>query len=135
MPLGTIIVGSEPSVSVVLPYTPHCTRTIGVWVLTSSSDTPIEFPIYAGACRQLRSSREALLAAWRWRQKSAERPMKSSTQSSNFTAIWKIREPDIETRLALPAFRQELAVLQNRFARHPRFAAWVEQVVRNRQNR
>src|SRR6266403_4551324 len=51
------------------------------------------------------------------------------------SAIWKIREPDIETLLALPAFRQELAVLQNRFARHPRFAAWVEQVVRNRQNR
>jgi len=50
------------------------------------------------------------------------------------SAIWKIREPHIETLLALPAFRQELAVLQNRFARHPRFAAWVEQVVRNRQN-
>ena len=49
--------------------------------------------------------------------------------------IWKIREPDIEALLALPVFRQELAVLQNRFARHPRFAARVEQVVRNRQNR
>ena len=51
------------------------------------------------------------------------------------SAIWKIREPDIEALLALPVFRQELSVLQDRFARHPRFSAWVEQVVRNRQNR
>ena len=49
--------------------------------------------------------------------------------------IWKIREPDIEALLALPVFRQELSVLQDRFARHPRFAAWVEQVAPNRQNR
>jgi hypothetical protein len=43
-------------------------------------------------------------------------------------AIWKIREPDIERLLSLPAFRQELTALQSRLARHPRFATWVEQI-------
>jgi hypothetical protein len=43
-------------------------------------------------------------------------------------AIWKIREPDIERLLSLPVFRQELAALQGRIARHPRFARWVEQI-------
>ena len=46
--------------------------------------------------------------------------------------IWKIREPDIERVLSLPAFRQELAALQGRFAKHPRFAAWVEQISRSK---
>jgi hypothetical protein len=41
--------------------------------------------------------------------------------------IWKIREPDIERTLSLPLFRQELAALEGRFARHPRFANWLEQ--------
>jgi hypothetical protein len=44
------------------------------------------------------------------------------------SAIWKIRQPDIERLLFLPAFQQELADLQDRLGRHPRFAAWVEQV-------
>src|SRR5215471_11962164 len=35
------------------------------------------------------------------------------------SAIWKIREPDIEGTLSLPFFRQELAALEGRFARHP----------------
>ena len=43
------------------------------------------------------------------------------------SAIWKIREPDIERTLSLPLFRQELAALEGRFARHPRFASWLEQ--------
>lgn len=43
-------------------------------------------------------------------------------------AIWKIREPDIERVLTLPVFQQELAALQGRFTRHPRFAAWIEQI-------
>ncbi|WP_156180235.1 hypothetical protein [Bradyrhizobium sp. LTSPM299] len=46
-------------------------------------------------------------------------------------AIWKIREPDIERVLSLPVFQQELAALQGRFTKHPRFAAWVEQIGRN----
>jgi len=37
------------------------------------------------------------------------------------SAIWKIREPDIERTLSLPPFRQELAALEGRFTRHPRF--------------
>lgn len=45
-------------------------------------------------------------------------------------AVWKIREPDIEALLSLPFFRQELTVLENRFAKHPRFARWLEQVRR-----
>ena len=45
-------------------------------------------------------------------------------------AIWKIREPDIERTLSLPSFRQELAALEGRFARHPRFASWLEQLRR-----
>jgi hypothetical protein len=49
------------------------------------------------------------------------------------SAIWKIREPDIERLLSLPVFRQELAALQGRLARHPRLAAWVEQI-RTRQD-
>jgi len=44
------------------------------------------------------------------------------------SAIWKIREPDIERLLSLPFFRQELAALQDRFVRHPRFALWLEQI-------
>jgi len=40
--------------------------------------------------------------------------------------IWKIREPDIERVLSLPVFQQELAVVQGRFAKHPRFAAWLD---------
>jgi len=43
-------------------------------------------------------------------------------------AIWKIREPDIEKLLSLPLFRQELAALQDRFVRHPRFAMWLEKI-------
>jgi hypothetical protein len=46
------------------------------------------------------------------------------------SAIWKIREPDIERTLSLPIFRQELAALESRFARHPRLASWLEQVRR-----
>lgn len=45
-------------------------------------------------------------------------------------AIWKIREPDIERTLSLPSFRQELAALEGRFTRHPRFASWLEQLRR-----
>jgi hypothetical protein len=45
-------------------------------------------------------------------------------------AIWKIREPDIERTLSLPSFRQELAALEGRFSRHPRFASWLEQLRR-----
>jgi hypothetical protein len=48
------------------------------------------------------------------------------------SAIWKIREPDIERLLSLPFFRQELADLQYRFARHPRFAAWLEKIGRSK---
>ena len=47
-------------------------------------------------------------------------------------AIWKIREPDIERLLSLTVFRQELEALQDKFMRHPRFAAWVEQITRAR---
>ncbi|MCC8942006.1 hypothetical protein CI1B_20980 [Bradyrhizobium ivorense] len=43
-------------------------------------------------------------------------------------AIWRIREPDIERVLLLPVFQQELATLEGRFAKHPRFAAWLEQI-------
>ena len=46
------------------------------------------------------------------------------------SAIWKIREPDIERTLSLPSFRQELAALEGRFTRHPRFASWLEQLRR-----
>ncbi|MGY3578847.1 hypothetical protein [Bradyrhizobium sp. USDA 4504] len=46
------------------------------------------------------------------------------------SAIWKIREPDIERTLSLPLFRQELAALEGRFTRHPRFASWLEQLRR-----
>ena len=46
-------------------------------------------------------------------------------------AIWKIREPDIERVLSLPVFRQELEALRGRFTKHPRFAAWVEQIGRS----
>lgn len=46
------------------------------------------------------------------------------------SAIWKIREPDIERTLSLPSFRQELAALEGRFTRHPRFATWLEQLRR-----
>ncbi|NLS69571.1 hypothetical protein E3H11_11690 [Bradyrhizobium brasilense] len=46
------------------------------------------------------------------------------------SAIWKIREPDIERTLSLPFFRQELAALEGRFTRHPRFASWLEQLRR-----
>jgi hypothetical protein len=47
------------------------------------------------------------------------------------TAIWKIREPDIERVLSLPVFRQELVAVQGRFVKHPRFAAWIEQLGRS----
>ncbi|QOZ31384.1 hypothetical protein [Bradyrhizobium sp. CCBAU 53421] len=40
--------------------------------------------------------------------------------------IWRIREPDIERVLSLPVFQQELAVVHGRFAKHPRFAAWLD---------
>ena len=43
-------------------------------------------------------------------------------------AIWKIREPDIERVLSLPIFQQELATVKSRFAKHPRFAAWLDQI-------
>jgi hypothetical protein len=46
------------------------------------------------------------------------------------SAIWKIREPDIQRTLSLPFFRQELAALDGRFTRHPRFASWLEQLRR-----
>ena len=46
------------------------------------------------------------------------------------SAIWKMREPDIERTLSLPSFRQELAALEGRFARHPRFASWLKQLRR-----
>ncbi|WP_426409739.1 hypothetical protein [Bradyrhizobium ganzhouense] len=46
------------------------------------------------------------------------------------SAIWKIREPDIERTLSLPSFRQELAALDGRFIRHPRFASWLEELRR-----
>ena len=46
------------------------------------------------------------------------------------SAIWKIREPDIERTLSLPSFRQELSALEGRFTRHPRFASWLEQLRR-----
>ncbi|WP_166298874.1 MULTISPECIES: hypothetical protein [unclassified Bradyrhizobium] len=42
--------------------------------------------------------------------------------------IWKIREPDIERVLSLPVFQQELAVVKLRFVKHPRFAAWLDQI-------
>jgi hypothetical protein len=48
------------------------------------------------------------------------------------SAIWKIREPDIESLLSLTVFRQELEALQDKFMRHPRFATWVEQIKQNR---
>jgi hypothetical protein len=35
------------------------------------------------------------------------------------SAIWKIREPDIERTLSLPFFRQELAALEGRFTKAP----------------
>jgi hypothetical protein len=44
------------------------------------------------------------------------------------SAIWKIREPDIERLLSLPVFQQELASLEGRYARHPRLAAWLEKI-------
>ena len=47
-------------------------------------------------------------------------------------AIWKIREPDIETLLSLPFFQHELAAFEDRFARHPRFARWLDQVRRSK---
>jgi hypothetical protein len=47
-------------------------------------------------------------------------------------AIWKIREPDIEALLSLPFFQHELATFENRFARHPRFARWLDQVRRSK---
>jgi hypothetical protein len=43
-------------------------------------------------------------------------------------AIWKIREPDIERLLSLTVFRQEVEAMQDKFARHPRFAKWVQQI-------
>src|SRR5215475_6531778 len=43
------------------------------------------------------------------------------------SAIWKIREPDVERTEEKVFFRQELAALEGRFARHPRFASWLEQ--------
>jgi hypothetical protein len=46
------------------------------------------------------------------------------------SAIWKIRGPDIERTLSLPSFRQELAALEGRFTRHPRFVSWLEQLRR-----
>lgn len=47
------------------------------------------------------------------------------------SAIWKIREPDMERLLSLTVFRQELEASQDKFTRHPRFAKWVEQIKRN----
>ena len=47
-------------------------------------------------------------------------------------AIWRIRAPDIEALLSLPFFQQELAAFENRFARHPRFAMWLDQVRRSK---
>jgi len=47
-------------------------------------------------------------------------------------AIWMIREPDIEALLSLPFFQHELAAFEHRFARHPRFARWLDQVRRSK---
>lgn len=44
------------------------------------------------------------------------------------SALWKIREPDIERLLSSPVFQQELAGLEDRYARHPRLAAWLEKI-------
>lgn len=44
------------------------------------------------------------------------------------SAIWTIREPDIERLLSLPVFQQELASLEGRYARHPRLADWLEKI-------
>lgn len=44
------------------------------------------------------------------------------------SAIWKIREPDIERLLSLPVFQQELASLEGRYARHPRLVAWLDKI-------
>lgn len=49
------------------------------------------------------------------------------------SAIWKIREVDVEALLTLPVFRQELEALQGTFARHPRFIAWIERVTRSKE--
>ena len=46
--------------------------------------------------------------------------------------IWKIREPDIERLLGLPAFQQELAGMERRYAGHPRLAAWLEKIRESR---
>ncbi|MBW7974090.1 hypothetical protein [Bradyrhizobium sp. BR 10289] len=48
-------------------------------------------------------------------------------------AIWKIREPDIERLLGLPAFQQELAGMAGRYASHPRLAAWLGKIRRQRE--
>jgi hypothetical protein len=47
------------------------------------------------------------------------------------SAIWKIRESDVEALLCLPVFRQELKALQGTFAKHPHFVAWVEGAMRS----
>ena len=47
------------------------------------------------------------------------------------SAMWKIRESDVEALLSLPVFRQELKALQGTFAKHPRFAAWIERAMRS----
>ncbi len=47
------------------------------------------------------------------------------------SAIWKIREPDIERLLSLPLFQQELASLEDRFKGHPRLADWLKSIRRS----
>ncbi|RXT43433.1 hypothetical protein [Bradyrhizobium betae] len=44
------------------------------------------------------------------------------------SAIWKIREPDIERLLSLPVFQQELVSLEGRYTRHPRLATWLAKI-------
>ncbi len=44
------------------------------------------------------------------------------------SAIWKIWEPDIEQLLSHSIFRQELAILKSKFARHPRFQTWLARI-------
>ncbi|MBK3662231.1 hypothetical protein JJE66_13340 [Bradyrhizobium diazoefficiens] len=44
------------------------------------------------------------------------------------SAIWTIREPDIERLLSLPAFQQEPAGFEGRYARHPHLTAWLDKI-------
>jgi hypothetical protein len=50
------------------------------------------------------------------------------------SAIWKIRESDVEALFRLPVFRQEMKVLEVTLAKHPHFLAWVERAMRSSDN-